>query len=114
MARVASAALDDTARLRNPSGIMVCAPLWDIPSDAWLAVLVLAMPWPLVLVYQSHYLLPDALLSHHLLPDVSLPSPRTAAFPVHRCQPVVQKSAWKAQGCTMMRSCLLTHNPLQV
>ena len=51
VALVASAALDDTAPLRNPSGLMVCAPLWGIPSDAWPAVLVLAMLQPLVLVY---------------------------------------------------------------
>ena len=81
VALVTSAALDNTAPLRNPSGLMVCAPLWGIPSDAWPAVLVLVMLQPLVLVYQSHYLLPDALLSQHLLPDISLPSPRTATFP---------------------------------
>ena len=114
VALVASAALYDTSPLRNPSGLMVCAPLWGIPSDAWPAVLVLAILRPLVLVYQSHYLLPDALLSQLLLPNVSLPSPRTAAFPAHRCLPVVPQSMWQAPGRTMMRSFLLTHNPLRV
>ena len=114
VALVASAALDDTAPLRNPSGLMVCAPLWGIPSDAWPAVLVHAMLRPLVQVYQSHYLLPDALLSQLLLPDVSLPSPCTAAFPAHRCLHVVPQSTRQAHGRTIMRFFLLTHNPLRV
>ena len=114
MALVASAALDDTAPLRNPSGLMVCASMWGIPSDTWPAVRVLAMLWPLVLGYQSHYLLPDALLSKHLLPDASLPSRCTASFLAHRCLPVIPHSMWQAHGRTMIRSFLLMHIPLWV